>query len=213
MLKEEIVINGYENIIQKPSICPCCGLGINPEILTYSSNSSDTSELGVVYACPACHKVFFAKYTWIQGYFSFSAIYPHEMIKLSIPMGIKESYPVFYRLYAQSAYAEAHHLIDICGMGYRKAVETLVKQYLQETFPEEKGKILSEPLGSSIKRIPYPKIQVLAKAATWIGNDETHIVKKNPDYGIPEMKSFILALCHLILAEKASDEALTMTEK
>lgn len=92
-------------------------------------------------------------------------------------------------------------------MAYRKALEILVKQYLIEQTPNEKDKILNEALGRSIERISSTKIQSLAKAISWIGNDQTHMVQKHPDYNIPEMKRFMLALCHLIIAEHIADDA------
>lgn len=36
------------------------------------------------------------------------------------------------------------------------------------------------------------------------------MVKKNPDWEVKDMKGFILALCHLILAEKVADSAVNM---
>ena len=93
-------------------------------------------------------------------------------------------------------------------MAYRKALEILVKQYLIQQTPNEKDNILSEALSHSIARISSSKIQSLAKAISWIGNDQTHMIQKHPDYNVPEMKRFMLALCHLIIAEHIADEAI-----
>ena len=94
-----------------------------------------------------------------------------------------------------------------------KELEILVKNYLTEREPCDMQAILNESLGKSIARIEYPRIKALAKIAAWIGNDETRTVKKNPDLSVPDMKNFILALCHLILAEKVGDEAFHLTAR
>lgn len=208
---EKIIVNNQELKIKIPVICPHCHTGIKPELLNYAS---ENGKLGVIYSCSVCSSIFFASY-FISDHLAISpiAVFPHSNPQLPIPSQIKNYYPDFFKTYEQSAIAESYGLHEICGMGYRKSVELLVKHYLIDQHDEEKEKILSESLGASIRRITYPNIQTLAKAATWIGNDETHIVKKNPNYGVHEMKQFILSLCHLILAEKASEAALAMTEK
>ena len=212
-MKEEIMINFHNVEIETPSKCPYCNNGMKPEILSYPSTCEEENKTGVVFSCPICHQVFFGLYSWLNGYPSLPSVYPYAEPQLSIPSDMKEIDPDFFEVYRQAANAEASNLDKICGMGYRKAVELLVKNYLIAKCPENKTAILSEQLSASIRRIEYPSIQALAKASTWIGNDETHIVKKNPEYGLPEMKKFILSLCHLILAEKASADALAMTVK
>ena len=93
-------------------------------------------------------------------------------------------------------------------MGYRKAVEQLVKDYLTQKFPEKSDAIKSESLGDSIKRITLPSIQALAKASTWLGNDYVHLVNKHPDYDMEEMKKFIRALAASINQENTLQEAM-----
>lgn len=119
----------------------------------------------------------------------------------------QQDYPYFFQIYEQAAEAESHGLDKISGMAYRKALEILVKQYLIKQTPDEENAILNETLGKNINRISFEKIRVLAKAISWIGNDQTHAVQKHPDYNVPEMKRFMLALCHLISAEYVADEA------
>lgn len=95
-------------------------------------------------------------------------------------------------------------------MAYRKALEELVKTYVTENYPAEAQTIAAESLGKSISRIEYPRIKALAKVAAWIGNDETHLVKKNPDLSVADMKNFIVALSHLLVAERVGNEAVAL---
>nr|WP_054756717.1 hypothetical protein [Liquorilactobacillus satsumensis] len=52
-----------------------------------------------------------------------------------------------------------------------------------------------------------PRIQTLAKAAVWIGNDETHFVKIHSEKDLKDMKGFLSAAALYISAELKADEA------
>lgn len=208
-----------------PDICPHCGLGIVPNFLGYA-HSYERPYVGVIFGCPSCKKISFASYELsVKNSSAWTAdlnndgnpiissrigIYPQRIYSPKIPDEIKNYYQEFFEIYTQAHIAEQNNLHQITGMAYRKALENLVKNYLIEKFPSLQSEILNEPLGKSISRIEYPNIQSLARAASWIGNDETHIVKKNSDWKVSDMKGFILALCHLILAEKVSFSAFNM---
>ena len=121
--------------------------------------------------------------------------------------------PLFVETYSQAEIAESQQLLQICGVGYRKALEYLVKDYLCWKHPEDTEQILSEFLGNNLKRIEDPRIKVLAERSTWIGNDETHYVKKHEDLGIDDMKRFIKALLTYVDSELAFAEALGIDRK
>lgn len=198
-----------------PGICPFCGIGMQPKIPNRFQKPIATlpykngAHTHFMFECPVCTGTFFAVYEQMYPQSSprLAAIFPHPKVPISIPADLKELFPDFFELYDQANTAEKNGLHKITGMAYRKALEILVKQYLIQQSPNEKDKILNEPLGRSIDRISSAKIQSLAKAVSWIGNDQTHMIQKHPDYNVPEMKRFMLALCHLIIAENIADDA------
>lgn len=203
-----------------PDVCPHCGIAMRPEFVSYGLSPA-SSEVGVIFYCPSCKEIGFSAFrlftkgvsSWVADFANPKeeviaeriAVYPSKRKLPPIPKEIKAYYPDFYEIYAQANYAEQINLNKIVGMAYRKALENIVKTHLIETYPTNKEEILKEPLGKSIARIEYSRIQKLAKAASWIGNDETHMVKKNEEWNVADMKKFMLALCHLILSEKVSD--------
>ena len=70
-------------------------------------------------------------------------------------------------------------------MGYRKALEFLVKDYAIFLNQEDEDKIKNASLSSCINNyIDNIKIRHLSLASTWLGNDETHYIKKSQDYNI-----------------------------
>ena len=73
--------------------------------------------------------------------------------------------------------------------------------------PDNTDKILAEPLGSCIKKLEDQRLKVLAERSAWIGNDETHYVRKHDDLGIEDMKRFIKAMLNYVESELAFEEA------
>lgn len=114
----------------------------------------------------------------------------------------------FVETYGQAQQAEAEGLSQICGIGYRKALEYLVKDYLCHKFPADEEAIKAEALGQSLRRIEDGRIQTLAQRATWIGNDETHYVRKHEDLDVKTMKTFIRSMINFIDSELTFEKAL-----
>lgn len=83
-----------------------------------------------------------------------------------------------------------------------------MKDYCCSVDPEHTEDICKEFLGKSLTRIQETRIQTLAKSAVWLGNDETHYVRKHEDRDITDMKRFIAAMVHFLDSEFAFQEAL-----
>lgn len=113
----------------------------------------------------------------------------------------------------QSELAEKNGYDKICGMGYRKAIEFLIKDYLCKIYPESSETIKKEMLSQSINRITENRIKVLASRCAWLGNDETHYTKKHGKYDIETLKIFINSVVHYIDAELAFISALEIQPK
>ena len=114
-------------------------------------------------------------------------------------------------IYKQAALAESLGLDQICGIGYRKAIEFLVKDYTIHKSPNSKDAILKATLGSCISNyIKDDRLTTLARAATWLGNDETHYVRQHPDYTLKELKAFADAFITFIDADLAYEAALKL---
>lgn len=69
---------------------------------------------------------------------------------------------------------------QICGVGYRKALEFLIKDYLisGESGEERKEAIKNKFLGNCIQYdVVNEQIKIVAQRAVWLGNDETHYTR------------------------------------
>lgn len=197
-------------------ICPYCNKAIFPEIkvLNFSNNYNHVS---CIVSCPACSNEFLIKFKRDAAnanyvYYYYEAL-PFPEPQINLPADFQELFPEFYKIYTEAAQAESYNLLEICGMGYRKALEALVKQYAIELFPDEAQTIQKEMLMPTIQRFASPKIVTLATAATWLGNDHAHLVTKHPDYDLNALKSFINVLCQYIQSEKEIEKATDLINK
>ena len=85
---------------------------------------------------------------------------------------------------------------EIAGVGYRKALEFLIKDYCIHKTPEKSDIIKRTNLGSVIENfVEDTNIKNCAKRATWLGNDETHYTKKWEDRDISDLKILIKLSC------------------
>ena len=81
---------------------------------------------------------------------------------------------------------------QIAGVGYRKALEFLVKDYCSSKSPEDAEAIKKTMLGPCIDRfVSDENIKDCAKLATWLGNDETHYIRRWEDKDINDLKALI----------------------
>lgn len=192
---ETIRVGNVNQQIQLPDSCPICHRHIVPKKVAESVTLK--SIVQVVFKCSSekCFELFIAYYT-------FNLTGTHAVIKLfdtkprtvelrDFPLEITSLSPNFVEIYNQSKFAETNDLDQVCGPGYRKSLEFLIKDYLISlaVYPEDeiKGKFL----GKCIELIKDDRIRLCSERATWLGNDETHYVRKWEQKDISNLKELI----------------------
>lgn len=203
--------------IQTPSNCPMCNTVTQIEPITnwLIQKDDENNELFSFYFCSKCEKFFIGHYEVLSyettNLISFS---PKESYNTKdFPKLIQKLSPDFCEIYNQAYTAQQQGSTKISGIGYRKALEFLVKDYVIFLNPNESVNIKSLNLSSCIsKYIESSQIKSLATAATWIGNDETHYIKKNLDYNIEDMLVFIDVMVSFINTELVILDARKLTK-
>lgn len=203
-----------DEFIEKPTICPHCSVSIDAKIL-YAALLSDPEdeEESVVYAlnfCSYCNKCFlsFHQYNDNSDVFTFISSAPNAKSISNFSDNIANLSPKFVETYSDSLSAENSGLLSICGMGYRKALEFLVKDYIIHNNSNLASDIKKKPLAKCIvDHITDERLKKLATASAWIGNDETHYVRKHSNYDFKDLKIFINAFITYIDAELAVEKA------
>lgn len=184
--------------IRFPDVCPVCHKQVYPKFIYGHFDSTDRNGITCLFSC-SCGNIFMSKYE--NEHYDNAARYigsvPDGFDEIEFSDGISKLSPNFVKIYNQAAHAETLDLNLICGMGYRKAIEYLVKDFCVSKSPADKDKILGENLASSVNRLDNPGLHDLAKACKDLGNDETHVIVKY-DEGLPELKNYISGLISYI---------------
>jgi hypothetical protein len=190
---------GYEAYVklEYPDTCPICHSHVVPEFLYAHFNDSDGSMITAMYYC-SCSAIFLATYVRnFRGEYDLQTVFPDSFVGTEFSEDIKNLSPNFAVIYNQALHAESLLLDRICGMGYRKAVEYLVKDFCIHENPDDSNKIWSESLNASINRLNYAPMKELADKCRLLGNDEVHTIIRYEE-GLPEMKIFILSLVRYV---------------
>jgi hypothetical protein len=124
------------------------------------------------------------------------------LVSKSFSESIKVISPQFVIIYNQAYASEQQGLFEICGVGYRKALEFLIKDYTISKNEEAKEKIEKAPLAEVIKKyVDDSKIKSVATRAVWLGNDETHYLRKWEGRDLQDLKRLIDLTVHWIEME------------
>jgi hypothetical protein len=177
-----------------PDKCPICNYSLVPTYIYiyHSYNSAD-----LLCGCPRdeCGSVFFAVYRHIEyseNDYELINYHPKDYGLSNIPNEVEVISPKFVKIYQQAIHAENEGLDLICGVGYRKALEYLIKDFSSQEYPDNADRILAMPLQQCVQKyIDQPEIKSLAERAVWLGNDETHYVRKWVDKDIRDLKNLI----------------------
>ncbi|WP_430816557.1 hypothetical protein [Carboxylicivirga sp. RSCT41] len=196
-----------------PSSCPFCHQSITPR--TYQAfNKSSILEITFICPNPKCGRAFFAIYK--NGYSSIGKN-PSTFYYVNSSIGnvegrefsnnITKISSLFTEIYNQSLESESIGLNHIAGIGYRKALEFLIKDYLISLNPDDSNTIKSKFLGNCIKDyIDNKNLKSVAERAVWLGNDETHYVRKWEDKDIKDLKKLIDLTLHWIEMEILTEQ-------
>jgi len=184
----------YASIQRASIICPFCKVQMIPEYFYLCENNE--RGLSVFCRCsnPKCNHAFISDFVCWQNEYIFGKIAPNaEMDRKDFSEIIKEISPSFCEIYNQAYGAQQMNLSQICGVGYRKALEFLIKDYIMSSMEDEKKEgIKQKNLAKCIKEdISSQNVKAVAARATWIGNDETHYVRIWKDKDIRDLIGII----------------------
>lgn len=119
---------------------------------------------------------------------------------------INELSPIFVKIYNQALEAEAMNLDEVAGVAFRKAFEFLIKDYCISKHKDKENEIKVKFLGKCIKDyISDARIMQCSEKATWLGNDETHYVRKWENKDINDLKTLIHLTINWIVNEKLTE--------
>ena len=124
--------------------------------------------------------------------------FPDPVVKVSA---------TFIAIFAEAEEAKALGLHQIAGPGYRKAFEFLIKDYAKTLAPEKAKEIEEKFAGAVVNEfIQDTRIQRVAKRALWVGNDESHYLRKWQDKDVTDLVNLIKLTADWIEIGQLSNE-------
>lgn len=187
--------------VERIDYCPICHKGIEPIVLSNYLIGLNSDILQRVYRCPRnqCGRIFLANYYGHpDGVYSLKNLEPRQHKEPPLPKLLKEYFPDFCEIYKQAIIADEINLKEITGMGLRKSLEFLIKDFIirslknNDADQEKINEVKKSFLGTCIEKyISDSAIKRRAKRAVWLGNDETHFFKKWPEKDITDLKNLI----------------------
>lgn len=187
----------------QPDECPRCHYKVEPMQMggwLIGDAAQATSILQVVFRCTrrGCNELFIANFTnplvstQQPREWELTSTTPVNPQPPSIAPEVAALSPFFVEVFTQASAAESYGLSQVCGVGYRKALEFLVKDFCIAKEPNAKEEILKKLLGAVIsEHIKDENIKECARRATWLGNDETHYVRRWEEKDIRDLKSLL----------------------
>lgn len=176
--------------------CPLCHFASSPTyidgfLITSKDNNIPCTAYLVLY-CTHCKELYIAQYS---GYNSSDLLldyaFPYHTNKKKFSDNINSLSPEFVSIFNQAQEAESNiNTRGLAGIGYRKSIEFLIKDYLINLKHKDKDAIIKLELGKCVDLLDKD-LQDIAKASIWLGNDETHYFRKNPQYDLHDLKEFI----------------------
>ena len=214
----ETISTNFENVDigAFADTCPHCHHAILPTFIAATldrQTDHPNRVLDIAFRCTRlqCSRLFISTYKRnINRQYFFQKSVPLNYLPPALPKEVKEVSPDFEIILGQAGRAEADGLDQIAGVGYRKALEFLIKDFCVSKHQNKDNAIKKAPLGQVIDNyIDAPKIKELAKRAVWLGNDETHYVRKWENKDINHLKSLIHLTTAFIEQDIASDRLIT----
>ena len=216
--------------VEIPRICRHCNQTgeqsfINATILQtdeYDGGLATVTEFVIFTGCSYCGKVtqhYGTEYYDYEKYtYSFGRTIPEEKsTDIQIPKNVSAISPDFQEIYNQSLEAEKNKFNHLAGMGYRKSIEFLITDFLLAYPPEGvETEWLKNPdtrLSDKINCLRNERLKKMSKAISFIGNDETHYVRRHPEYNVQNLKEFIKVLMSDFENELIFEEAEKLLSK
>lgn len=211
----------FYDFAERPDACPICHTSLVPSFVEkriISAHKHHGLVVEAVYQCPSntCSRLFIATYCTPaepplghKPELRIKRLQPQTFKKPEVPHEISRISPRYLELLSQSAHAEALGLSEVAGMGYRKALEFLVKDYATYKWPDKSDDIKSQSLTRVINNyLDTPKIKQCAERAAWLGNDESHYVRKHDSHDLKDLKNLLELTKSWVLHEIQTDNYL-----
>ncbi|HAR6696907.1 TPA: hypothetical protein O5S09_001707 [Staphylococcus aureus] len=179
--------------IALPKSCPYCDQVQTPIVKSSSGLEQNESVFSVIFICNECNQHFLKQYKKNVRFSgeeqtAYPVYFKYEKTTEYFSETLKECSPEFIKIYSQLIIAEKHNLNDLLKLGYRKAIEQLVWDYLIKFGNKTENSLQKKSFSDRINLLDLPQRQWLSDLIAWIGNDGAHPYQRHETLTIEDMK-------------------------
>ncbi len=195
----------FSGCYKKPAVCPYCKTSVDAPLIDRS-----VTKVGIIYMlsasckCTACGKEFF--FTCFRNKET-SDIAENICIWPNVENTYKnekleEISERFIHLYNQALRAEANGDFELAGIGFRTALEHLVKDYAIKELKIDADEVSKKSLAYAIgEYLHQTELVNTADVVRIFGNDYTHYEEKHPEKDFKTLKAYMEIFLKLIETE------------
>lgn len=189
----------HARLVDTPDVCPRCSRSVHPKWIAMAK----LSEHGVgqaIFRCThqKCQELFIGNYKFLNKTeggrlaYGLQFVAPVKAQSTAFPYTVASTSPTFVTIFNQAVAAESAGLDQLVGIGLRKALEFLIKDYAVLERPEKTEEIRATQLAACINNyVSDPNVKECAKRAAWLGNDETHYTRKWEAKDVNDLKLLV----------------------
>lgn len=191
-IKRTISVRNHSYPVEVPDACPICHR--HSEIQVVGADAIDDGRaVQAVLRCAyvGCRQHFLCYYGPITSG-TLVSVRPVKPVLSTFPEAVTTISPAFLSVFAEAEEAAQLGLKQIAGPGYRKAFEYLIKDYAKSIAPDRAAEIEAKFAGAVVNDfVADPRIQAVAKRSLWLGNDETHYLRKWTEHDVSDLVTLI----------------------
>ena len=200
-LQRVISVSNHAYQVEVPDACPICHRHSEIEVVRAESIDGLTR----VQAILRCAYVFC--YYGASPSSTLLGVRPVKPQPSAFSDAVRTISPTFIQIFDQADEASHNGLLDVTGPGYRKSFEFLIKDYAKSLAPDKATEIEGKFSGAVVNDyISDARIQAVAKRCLWLGNDETHYLKKWTTHDMADLVALIKLVAHWIDIEQLSKQ-------
>lgn len=206
-IKRQIAVQNHHYPVDVPDACPICHRHSEIQVVGADLIDGGTAVQAILRCAYAgCRQHFFCYYgPKTSG--TVVAVRPVKPSLSPFPEAVSNISPAFLSVFAEAEEASQLGLKQIAGPGYRKAFEFLIKDYAKSIAPDRAADIEAKFAGSVVADfVADPRIQAVAKRSLWLGNDETHYLRKWTDHDVSDLVTLIKLTANWIEIDHLSKE-------
>ena len=180
----------YEKVME----CPWCGVGTDgmQSSVMYTTYGEKNIFLALNYRCTACGKYYVATYDWdrISTDAIFLKVLPEPTAQPPSAQLVELS-PRFAEMHMQAASAASNGHLDLAAIGFRSALELIVKDYGIKELHCDPAKAGQMKLADAIAAFLHQEnLLNCADVVRMLGNDYAHYCRKYSNIDFDTLKVY-----------------------